>query len=106
MDRDGEIKKEVIHQLRRVIDPELGVNVVDLGLIYNIQIEEDKLLVEYTTTTPGCPLRRYLKQQMEQNLEAIEGLTRFEYRLVMEPEWSVDMVIPNIEFFSSPPPHT
>jgi len=91
----------IVKNLREVIDPELGVNIIDLGLVYGIYREGDEIVVEYTVTTPGCPMRRYLQQQVEKSLNSIE---RFEARLVWEPEWSVDMIIPDVEFFSVPPP--
>jgi len=94
----------IVKNLREVIDPELGVNIIDLGLVYGIYREGDEIVVEYTVTTPGCPMRRYLQQQVEKSLNSIEEIERFEARLVWEPEWSVDMIIPDVEFFSVPPP--
>jgi metal-sulfur cluster biosynthetic enzyme len=61
-------RREIARNLRHVIDPELGVNVVDLGLVYSILFDDGKLIVEYTATTPGCPMRRYLQQQIEEAL--------------------------------------
>jgi metal-sulfur cluster biosynthetic enzyme len=90
--------------LRQVIDPELGVNIVDLGLVYNILIEDDKVIIEYTTTTPGCPMRRFLQQQIEKTLDEIEGITNYEAKLIWKPDWSVDMIVPNVDFFAHPPP--
>lgn len=97
-------RREIVHQLRDVIDPELGVNIVDLGLIYNILVDGDKVTLEYTVTTPGCPMRRYLEQQIEESLQSIDEIEEFEARLVWEPEWSVDMIKEDVEFFAHPPP--
>jgi len=97
-------RNTIVKNLREVIDPELGVNIIDLGLVYGIYREGDEIVVEYTVTTPGCPMRRYLQQQVEKSLNSIEEIERFEARLVWEPEWSVDMIIPDVEFFSVPPP--
>lgn len=98
------LRREVVRQLRAVIDPELGVNIVDLGLVYNILVESDSLVVEYTTTTPGCPMRRFLNQQIEKALANTSGVEIYEVRLVWEPDWSVEMIVPDVEFFTVPPP--
>lgn len=97
-------RQDIVQKLREVIDPELGVNIVDLGLVYGIYREGDKTVVEYTVTTPGCPMRRYLQQQVEKTLNSMEAVDVFETQLVWEPEWSVDMIVPDVEFFSVPPP--
>lgn len=96
-------RHRIARKLKEVIDPELGVNIVDLGLLYDILIEDGHVIVVYTTTTPGCPMRRYLQQQIDQALTEIEGIESAESKLVMEPEWSVDMIMPDIEFFAVPP---
>lgn len=97
-------RHKIVRHLREVIDPELGVNIIDLGLVYNILIGNKKVALEYTVTTPGCPMRRYLQQQIEQALESIESINDFEAKLVWEPEWSVDMIKEDVEFFAHPPP--
>src|SRR6056297_1443693 len=97
-------RRKIVRQLRDVIDPELGVNIVDLGLVYNILIDDGKVVLEYTVTTPGCPMRRYLQQQIEETLESMEGVEDFEIKLVWEPEWNVDMIKEDVEFFAHPPP--
>lgn len=97
-------RQNIVLNLRGVIDPELGVNIIDLGLVYGIYREGDAIAVEYTVTTPGCPMRRYLQQQVEKALQSMEEVGQFEARLVWEPEWSVDMIVPDVEFFAVPPP--
>ena len=97
-------RRKIVHQLRDVIDPELGVNIVDLGLVYNILIDGSKVTLEYTVTTPGCPMRRYLEQQIEESLKSVDEIEDFETRLVWEPEWNVDMIKEDVEFFAHPPP--
>lgn len=98
------VRREVARRLGKVIDPELGVNIVDLGLIYNIVEDDDRVLIEYTTTTPACPMRRFIEQQMEKVLVSVEGIDSFELRLVWQPEWSVEMIDGEVEFFAHPPP--
>lgn len=98
-------KRHLIAQkLKEVIDPELGVNIVDLGLVYDILFENGHVIIVYTTTTPGCPMRRYLQQQIDTALTEIEGIESAESKLVMEPEWTIDMIVPDVEFFAVPPP--
>jgi metal-sulfur cluster biosynthetic enzyme len=97
-------RRKIVRQLRDVIDPELGVNIVDLGLVYNILIDDGRVVLEYTVTTPGCPMRRYLQQQIEERLETIEEIEDYETKLVWEPEWNVDMIKEDVDFFAHPPP--
>ena len=105
MNRELHIRREAARKFWGVIDPELGVNIVDLGLIYRMYMrDDDKFVVEYTTTTPGCPMRRYLQRKIEEALQSIEEIEKFETKLVFEPEWSVDMIVDGVEFFSVPPP--
>ncbi|MEL7832886.1 metal-sulfur cluster assembly factor [Fodinibius sp. Rm-B-1B1-1] len=97
-------RRKIARNLREVIDPELGVNIVDLGLVYNILCDDGRVVVEFTATTPGCPMRRFLQQQVEEKLAAIEEIDEYEARLVWEPEWNVDMIKKDVEFFAYPPP--
>ena len=97
-------RRKIVRQLCDVIDPELGVNIVDLGLVYNILIDDGRVVLEYTVTTPGCPMRRYLQQQIEERLETIEEIEDYETKLVWEPEWNVDMIKEDVDFFAHPPP--
>lgn len=98
------IRQEAAQKLKKVTDPELGVNIVDLGLIYQMYVEDDTFKIIFTTTTPGCPMRRYLKRQIEKTLTAIDGINSVEATLVFEPEWTVQMISDGVEFFSVPPP--
>lgn len=86
------------------MDPELGVNIVDLGLIYQAYMKEDLFYLEYTVTTPGCPVRRYIERQIEDVMSSIEEINKFEVKLVLKPDWSVNMIKKGVEFFSVPPP--
>ena len=78
--------------LENVIDPELGINVVDLGLIYNIQIEENKISVDMTLTSQGCPMAGVLAGSVEQAVrEAFEEVD-VEVSLVWDPPWTPDLL--------------
>ena len=87
-----------------MIDPELGVNIVDLGLVYAIDIDDSHASVRFTTTTPGCPMRRYLQQQVEKAVSTLTGVDDYQVEMVMEPAWCVEMIKEGVEFFSVPPP--
>ncbi len=104
MNRESDIRQTVVKKLRNVIDPELGVNIVDLGLLYQILVEDDSLRVEFTTTTPGCPMRRYLQQQVEKAIADLDDIHKSEVEMVMKPDWNVEMIKEGVEFFSVPPP--
>jgi metal-sulfur cluster biosynthetic enzyme len=80
----------ILAALRTVMDPELNVNVVDLGLVYTIQTREDQVDVEMTLTTPACPAGPEILRNAVGAIEAIDGVTKANVRLVMSPPWSPD----------------
>lgn len=89
-----DITQKAIDMLRTVFDPEIPVNVYDLGLIYKIDYTpEDKTLhVDMTLTAPSCPAADFIVEDVRQKLVSIEGLEKVDLRLVFEPEWSQDMM--------------
>lgn len=87
--------EEIRASLRdRVIDPELGLNVVDLGLIYDIQIEGNRIVVDMTLTTPACPLSGLLPAQVEEVLRERFADYEVEVNLVWEPRWTPERMSP------------
>ena len=78
--------------LKNVYDPELGVNVVDLGLIYGIEQRDGNITVEMTMTTTGCPLHESMLQGVGDALSIFPGVKRVEVRLVWEPLWTPDRI--------------
>lgn len=80
----------MLDALREVVDPELFINVVDLGLIYGIEQDSGKVKVEMTLTSPACPAGPQLVQQAKLALEKLEGVTAAEIKLVLSPPWSPD----------------
>jgi metal-sulfur cluster biosynthetic enzyme len=76
--------------LRQVIDPELGCNIVDLGLLYDIQISDGKVTVRMTLTTPGCPMQESLAWGVQSALLNLEGVETVDVELVWDPPWSPD----------------
>lgn len=89
-----EIQERVIEVLRTVYDPEIPVNIYDLGLIYRIELNDDatELSVDMTLTAPNCPAADFIMEDVRQKLEAISGLQKVDLQLVFEPEWTKDMM--------------
>lgn len=89
-----EIQERVIEVLRTVYDPEIPVNIYDLGLIYRIELNDDatELSVDMTLTAPSCPAADFILEDVRQKLETISGLTKVDVQLVFEPEWNKDMM--------------
>lgn len=83
---------EVEEALRLVIDPELGENVVDLGLIYGIEVEDGTARIRMTTTTRGCPAAAFLKEAAQSAAAAVPGIRDAEVALTYEPPWSPAMM--------------
>ena len=80
----------LVDALRTVLDPELNVNIVDLGLIYTIQSRDEEVDVEMTLTTPACPAGPEILKNAVAALELVEGVTKANVKLVMSPPWSPD----------------
>jgi metal-sulfur cluster biosynthetic enzyme len=76
--------------LREVIDPELGINIVDLGLVYGIKLEQEQLSIALTMTTPACPLGDTIKRHARAALERIFPEREVEIHLVWDPPWTSD----------------
>lgn len=87
------VAEEIRTALRQVIDPELGYNIVDLGLIYEVSIGGDgAALVSMTTTTPGCPATNYLMEGARECSLSVGGVDTVEVELTYEPRWSPEMM--------------
>ncbi|MBQ3781737.1 MAG: DUF59 domain-containing protein [Bacteroidaceae bacterium] len=88
-----DIETRAVEMLRTVFDPEIPVNVYDLGLIYKIDVTDDfDLNVDMTLTAPNCPAADFIMEDIQQKLEAIEGVKAANVNLVFEPEWTKDMM--------------
>ena len=84
---------EVLEMLRQVIDPELGQNIVDLGLIYSVNIAGEKVAVTMTLTTPGCPMHESICAGVQNALLCLPGVTDAAVELVWEPPWHPSMMV-------------
>jgi metal-sulfur cluster biosynthetic enzyme len=85
------IKEKILTELKSVYDPELNINVVDLGLIYNVEVTETAdVTITMTLTTPGCPLHDSITSGVRYCAEGMEETQKVEVNLVWEPAWSPD----------------
>jgi metal-sulfur cluster biosynthetic enzyme len=87
-----EIRDHVAEALKNVIDPELGINIVDLGLVYGIDVYDDRVQVTYTLTTMGCPIGPLIETEMERFLADVPGIEQFEAEMVFRPPWTPEMM--------------
>jgi len=88
-----EKEEKIVQYLKTVYDPEIPVNVYDLGLIYNVDMQDDgKLVIDMTLTAPSCPAADFLVEDITQKMKSIEGVTDVKINLVFEPEWTKDMM--------------
>ncbi|MBI3015926.1 MAG: metal-sulfur cluster assembly factor [Candidatus Tectomicrobia bacterium] len=88
----GLTNETVLEALKKVVDPELGLNLVDLGLIYEVQVEDGKVRVEMTLTTPGCPLHDSLTQAVYRVLYGLEGVKELNVEVVWDPPWTPERI--------------
>jgi metal-sulfur cluster biosynthetic enzyme len=87
---DVQMLQDLLHG---VIDPEIGVNIVDLGLVYGIRVSSDGVaLVRMTLTTPGCPLSAYMDDAVRGALWGAPGVSDVDLQIIWEPPWSTDMM--------------
>ncbi|MFB6200202.1 MAG: metal-sulfur cluster assembly factor [Candidatus Nanohaloarchaea archaeon] len=81
-------EEEVKQQLKEVVDPELDVNIVDLGLLREIEIEDEEVYVLMTLTTPGCPLHSVFDEMVSEKVKELEGVEKVDVELTFDPRWS------------------
>lgn len=84
----GELRDRILEALGAVIDPEVGIDIVSLGLVYTIEIDAGAVRIEMTMTTPACPLGEQIAGVAERRVAALEGVRSAEARLVWEPAWT------------------
>jgi metal-sulfur cluster biosynthetic enzyme len=93
--------KEVVEALQGCVDPELGSNIVDIGLIYNIVIKEGKdVKLTLTMTSPMCPVTSIIMADAQLRIEAINGIGKVDLELVWDPLWSPDMMDESLKYTS------
>ena len=86
-----ELKNKVIEEIKKIYDPEIPVNIYELGLIYKIEIDEkNKVNVNMTLTSPNCPVAESLPNQVKENIMKVKGVSDVDLKLVWEPPWDKD----------------
>ena len=87
-----EIKEKIINEIRKIYDPELPVNIYELGLIYDIQVKGNKAEIKMTLTTPNCPVAESLPKEVKEAAMQVEGINDVDLQLVWDPPWNKDMM--------------
>ena len=88
-----EIEEKIVAMLKTVYDPEIPVNIYDLGLIYKIDVtEQGEATIDMTLTAPNCPAADFIMEDVRMKIESIEGIQNATINLVFEPEWDKDMM--------------
>jgi metal-sulfur cluster biosynthetic enzyme len=91
-------RDEVIDALRAVEDPELGMDIVELGLLYDVEVEGPKVHMTYSLTSMGCPVGPMIEQQMLEVVEGLEGVENVQAELTWEPPWSPEKMSDDAKF--------
>jgi len=87
------LSEELVYQaLRNCRDPEIPVNIVDLGLIYDVRVADDRVNVKMTLTTQGCGMGGYIAREAEEQIQALPGVSEAKVELVWDPPWNPDMI--------------
>ncbi|WP_455659154.1 metal-sulfur cluster assembly factor [Phocaeicola faecalis] len=87
------IEERIIAMLKTVYDPEIPVNIYDLGLIYKIDLQDDgDVSIDMTLTAPNCPAADFIMEDVRQKVDSVEGVNSSVINLVFEPEWDKDMM--------------
>jgi metal-sulfur cluster biosynthetic enzyme len=89
---------DVLEALSNVIDPELGLDFVELGLIYGVEVDEGNVSVTFTLTTPGCPIGPQVTEQIEEFVGELEGVRSVESEMVFTPPWSPERMSEDAKF--------
>lgn len=84
--------EDIFRALEEIIDPEIGCNIVDLGLIYDVRVEAGRVTVTMTLTSPGCPMHECLIEGVKVRLEAVDGVASVDVVLVWDPPWHPSMM--------------
>ncbi len=85
------IKNKIIERIKTIYDPEIPVDIYELGLIYKINIDEkNKVSVDMTLTSPNCPVAESLPNEVKENIKQVEGVSDVQLNLVWEPPWDKD----------------
>ncbi len=87
-----EIKNKVIEEIKKIYDPEIPVNIYELGLIYDISVNEKNVSIKMTLTTPNCPVAESLPKEVKDSVMQIKGVEKVDLDLVWDPPWDKSMM--------------
>ena len=86
-------KEQIIEEIRKIYDPELPVNIYELGLIYDIKVKDEKFaIIKMTLTTPNCPVAESLPKEVKESVMQVEEIDDVDLKLVWDPPWTKDMM--------------
>jgi metal-sulfur cluster biosynthetic enzyme len=91
-------REEVVDSLHQVEDPELGMDIVDLGLLYDVEVEGPKVKVTYTLTSMGCPAGAMIQEDIDRVVRELEGVEDVESELTFEPPWTPERMSEDAKF--------
>ena len=87
----SDIKSQVIEEIKKIYDPEIPVNIYELGLIYKIEVDgKNKVNIDMTLTSPNCPVAESLPKDVKENIMKVEGVSDVNLNIVWEPPWDKD----------------
>ena len=87
-----ELKEKIIKEIKKIYDPEIPVNIYELGLIYNVLVKERSVKVTMTLTSPNCPVAESLPKEVKDSIMEIDGVDKVDLDLVWEPPWDKSMM--------------
>ena len=87
-----DLREQVIAEIRKIYDPEIPVNIYELGLIYDVKVKEDAVKIIMTLTSPNCPVAESLPQDVKDSAMQVDGIEKVDLDLVFEPVWNKDMM--------------
>tara|TARA_B100001057_G_scaffold10801_1_gene10275 strand:+ start:387 stop:683 length:297 start_codon:yes stop_codon:yes gene_type:complete len=87
-----ELKEKIIEKIKKIYDPEIPVNIYELGLIYDIEVNKKKVKIKMTLTTPNCPVAESLPKDVKDSAMQVEGIEEVDLELVWDPPWTKDMM--------------
>ena len=87
-----DVKNKIIEEIKKIYDPELPVNIYELGLIYDIKVDGSKAEIKMTLTTPNCPVAESLPKEVKEGAMQVEGIDDVDLQLVWDPPWTKDMM--------------
>ena len=87
-----DLKEKIITEIKKIYDPEIPVNIYELGLIYNVSVQDKNVSVKMTLTTPNCPVAESLPKEVKDSIMNVEGVEKVDLDLVWDPPWDKSMM--------------